>query len=90
MLYVSTEQSLGEFEAALERGHAKGGALAPTTAKNFYADDTVDDVDGLPKFITRKVLTAGEEYHGVEVIAIDSVRGRGTVLQFNTRIYRLV
>jgi DNA repair protein RadA/Sms len=77
VLYVSTEQTLGEFKAALERVHARGGTLPPTIAKNFYADDTVDDVDGLPKFLTRKVLTAGEEYHGVEVIAIDSVQGRG-------------
>jgi DNA repair protein RadA/Sms len=77
VLYVSTEQSLGEFKTALERLHARGGPLPNAIVQNFYADDTVDDVDALPKFLTRKVLTAGEEYQGVEVIAIDSVQGRG-------------
>src|SRR6266566_775534 len=77
VLYISTEQALGEFRTALERLHAKGGILPNAIVQNFYADDTVDDVDALPKFLTRKLLTAGEEYHGVEVIAIDSVQGRG-------------
>jgi len=77
VLYVTTEQSLGEFKAALERVHARGGSLPHSMVQNFFADDTVDDVGSLPKFLTRKVLTAGEEYHGVEVIAIDSVQGRG-------------
>ena len=77
VLYVTTEQSLGEFKTALERVHTKGGVLPNAIVQNFYVDDTVDDVDSLPKFLTRKVLTTGEEYHGVEVIAIDSVQGRG-------------
>lgn len=77
VLYVSTEQTLGEFKTALERLHARGGPLPNDIVRNFYVDNTVDDVDALPKFLTRKVLTAGEEYHGVEVIAIDSVQGRG-------------
>src|SRR5437660_8638343 len=77
VLYVSTEQTLGEFKTALERVHTKGGVLPNAIVQNFYVDDTVDDVDSLPKFLTRKVLTTGEEYQGVEVIAIDSVQGRG-------------
>src|SRR5207245_174500 len=74
VLYVSTEQSLGEFKTALERVHAKGGTLPNAIVQNFYAD-TVDDVDGLPKFLVTKVLTG--EYRGIEVVAVDSVQGRG-------------
>src|SRR5437867_1053676 len=77
VLYVTTEQSLGEFKTALERVHTKGGVLPNAIVQNFYVDDTVDDVDSLPNFLTRKVLTTGEEYQRVEVIAIDSVQGRG-------------
>jgi len=44
VLYVTTEQSLGEFKAALERVHARGGSLPHSMVQNFFADDTVDDV----------------------------------------------
>src|SRR5438876_3517543 len=57
VLYVSTEQDLGEFKTALERVHAKDGMLPNAIVQNFYADD----IDDLPKFLTRKVLTSGEE-----------------------------
>lgn len=77
VLYITTEQSLGEFKAAIERVHGRNGALPNTIVQNLYVDDSVDEIDALPKFLTRKVLTAGEEYHHVEVVAIDSVQGRG-------------
>ena len=77
VLYVSTEQSLGEFKTALERVHAKGGTLPHAIVQNFLLDDTIHDLDALASFFTRKVLAAGEQYHGVEVIAIDSLQGRG-------------
>ncbi len=77
VLYVTTEQSLGEFKAAMERVHGRNGTLPNAIIQNFYVDDTVDDIDALPKFLTRKLLTAGEEYHDVEIIAVDSVQGRG-------------
>src|SRR5439155_21186327 len=77
VLYVSTEQSLGEFKTALERVHARGGALPNAIVQNVLLDDTIHDLDALASFFTRKVLPAGEEYHGVEVIAIDSLQGRG-------------
>jgi len=85
VLYITTEQSLGEFKAAIERVHGRNGALPNAITQNFYVDDTVDDIDALPKFLTRKLLTAGEEYHDVEVVAIDSVQGRG--LSSNSRKY---
>lgn len=77
VLYISTEQSLGEFKTAMERVHGRNGALPNAIIQNFYVDDTVEDIDALPKFLTRKLLTAGEEYHDVEIIAVDSVQGRG-------------
>ena len=77
VLYISTEQGLGEFKTALERVHARGGTLPNSIVQNFYLDDSVDDIDSLTRFFARKVLPPGEEYHGVEVIAIDSVQGRG-------------
>lgn len=77
VLYITTEQSLGEFKSAMERVHGRNGTLSNAIVQNFYVDDSVDDIDALPKFLTRKLLTAGEEYHNIEVIAVDSVQGRG-------------
>jgi DNA repair protein RadA/Sms len=77
VLYVATEQSLPEFKLSLERLHARGRALPLGIVENFYLDDTVDDLEALPKFLTRKVLTAGEEYAGVEVVALDSIQANG-------------
>ena len=77
VVYISTEVSLAEFRTALERVQATGGTLPNAIVQNFLLDDTIHDLDALASFFTRKVLPAGEEYHGVEVIAIDSLQGRG-------------
>jgi len=90
VLYVSTEQSLGEFKAALERLHARGGPLPNAIVQNFYADDTVDDVDALPKFLTRKVrhCRRGISRRGGDCHRLGS-RPRA-VVQRDTKIHRVV
>jgi DNA repair protein RadA/Sms len=40
-------------------------------------DDSVDDIDTLPKFLARRVLTDGQDYHNTQVLVVDSVQGRG-------------
>jgi DNA repair protein RadA/Sms len=77
VLYISTEQTLGHFKTTLERLHKRRRVFPSAILENFYADDTVDDLGVLPRFLTRKVLTAGEQYSGVEVIVIDSIQGHG-------------
>ena len=78
VLYLTTEQGLGDIKRAIERIHgSKDGKLAQEMKDNFFFDDTVDDIDALPKFLARRVLTDGEEYHGVKSIVIDSFHGRG-------------
>jgi DNA repair protein RadA/Sms len=78
VLYVTTEQGLPDIKRALERVQGSPGGRLPTRlAENFYMDDSVDDIDGLPKFLARRVLTDGQEYHGAELMVVDSVQGRG-------------
>ncbi len=78
VLYVTTEQGLGDLKRAVCRIHgASGGQLPAAIRENFLFDDSVEDIDALPRFLARRVLTEGEEYHGVEAIVIDSVQGRG-------------
>jgi len=78
VLYITTEQSLGDIKRAVQRIHGNGdGTLPQGICDHFYLDDSVEDVEGLPRLLTRKVLTSGAEYHGAEVVVVDSVQGRG-------------
>ena len=78
VLYVTTEQGLSDIKRALQRIHGtKDGRLPRGISENFFMDDGVEDIDALPKFLARRVLTDGQDYHGAEVIVVDSVQGRG-------------
>ena len=78
VLYVSTEQGLGDVKRALLRIHGDGtGNLPPGVTENFHIEEDVNDIDGLPDFFTRHILTPGKEYNGTQVIVLDSVQGRG-------------
>jgi DNA repair protein RadA/Sms len=87
-LYVTTEQGLGDLKRTVLRIHAKGDKTLPPYIRNsFFFDDSIEDIDSLPRFLARRVLTEGEEYHGIQAIVIDSVQGRGLSASA-TRKYR--
>jgi len=78
VLYLTTEQGLADLKRAVQRIHGSpAGEVSQGIGANFFLDDTVEDIDSLPRFLARRVLTEGEEYHGVEAMVIDSVQGRG-------------
>lgn len=78
VLYITTEQGMGDVKRAIQRVlSSKDGKLPDKIRENFYMDDSVDDIDALPKFLARWVLTAGQDYHGCAALVIDSVQGRG-------------
>ena len=78
VFYVTTEQGLGDLKRAVTRIHGdSGGQLPKAIQDKFLLDDSIDDIDALPRFLARRVLTEGEEYHGVQAIVVDSVQGRG-------------
>jgi DNA repair protein RadA/Sms len=77
-LYLTTEQGLSDIKEKVESIHVGAdGRLHRGIKDNFLFDDTIEDIDSLPRFLTRRVLTEGEEYHGIEMIVLDSVQGRG-------------
>lgn len=87
-LYLTTEQGLADLKRAVMRIHAgPDGILPPTLQENLYLDDSVEDIEILPRFFARRVLTAGEEYHGIGIMVVDSVQGRG-LSATATRKYR--
>lgn len=79
VLYVTTEQGLADIKRTLDRVHGSPaeGSLPESIEENFFFDDSLEDIDGLPKFLSRRVLTDGEDYHGTRVLVVDSVQGRG-------------
>lgn len=78
VLYLATEQGLADLKRTVLHIHGdQNGRLPYPIRTNFFLDDTVDDIDALPRFLARRVLTEGEEYHGIQAIVIDSVQGRG-------------
>jgi len=78
VLYVTTEQGLGDLKRAVMRIHGSGsGELPKAIRENFFFDDSIEGIDALPRFLARRILTEGEEYHGIQALAIDSVQGRG-------------
>src|SRR5215471_13119455 len=73
VLYVTTEQGLGDLSGAMKRIHGTpDGKLPDKILANFFLEDKVDDLDSLPRFLARRVLTEGEEYHGVQTVVLDS------------------
>ncbi|MDZ7336126.1 MAG: AAA family ATPase [candidate division KSB1 bacterium] len=78
VLYLTTEQGLGDLKRAVIRIHGdSAGQLPKPIRDNFYLDDTIEDIDALPRFLARRILTEGEEYHGIQALVVDSVQGRG-------------
>ncbi len=78
VLYLTTEQGLSDLKRAIQRIHGTcDGFLPESIRNNLYLDDTVEDVEDLPRFLARKVLAETAEYHGVQAIVLDSIQGRG-------------
>jgi DNA repair protein RadA/Sms len=78
VLYITTEQGLSDLKKTVTRIHGDNdGCLPDKINENFYLDDSIEDIDALPRFLARRILTEGEEYHGVQAMVVDSVQGRG-------------
>jgi DNA repair protein RadA/Sms len=78
VLYITTEQALDDIERTLKRIHGlRDGDLPSAIEENFFFDNSIDDIEGLPRFLARRVLTDGQEYHGVGALVLDSVQGKG-------------
>lgn len=85
-LYIATEQSLADVKGAALRILGDGRKLPEETQEHVWVDTTVDDLEDLPKFLTRRVIPPGQDYFGTRVLVLDSIQGRG-VSATSTRKY---
>ena len=76
VLLIPAEQGPADAKQLVGRVLGQEGA----GMENFYID-TITDLAGLTEFLNTKVLAPGSEYHGIQVIAIDSLQGAGLTSQ---------
>jgi DNA repair protein RadA/Sms len=77
VLYIPTEQSLSDVKRVANRIYGLGNKkVEPTITDNLYVD-TIDNLSILPWLLNHRILPPESEYHGCEVITIDSLQGGG-------------
>jgi|Deesub1362B_J571_1020462.scaffolds.fasta_scaffold01077_3 DNA repair protein RadA/Sms len=77
VLYLPTEQSMSDIKRVFSRlFKAQAGDQASSAGDNLYVD-TIDDLKILPWFLSHQILPLEKEYHGCQVITIDSLQGGG-------------
>ncbi len=78
VVYLTNEQSLADIAGVVDRiTRGLSGSDAEAVKGNLFCDDTVPEIKDLPDFLARRVLSDGQEYHGVRVLVYDSIQGRG-------------
>jgi DNA repair protein RadA/Sms len=77
VLYIPTEQSMSDIKRVVNRiCDLESEEVQSSISENLYID-TVDDLAMLPWFLNHRILPSESEYHGCEIIAIDSLQGGG-------------
>ena len=77
VLYIPTEQSLSDIKRVVNRIYGlETKGVQSSINENLYID-TIEDLSELPGFLKHRILPPQREYHGCEIIAIDSLQGGG-------------
>lgn len=76
VLYMPTEQSMSDIRRVFGRLFRSDRDQQSKIGENLYVD-TIDDLKMLPWFLNHQILPLEKEYHGCQVIAIDSLQGGG-------------
>ncbi len=77
VLYIPTEQSLSDVKRVVNRIYdLETEEVRLSIGENLYID-TLNDLTMLPWFLSHRILPSESEYHGCEIIAIDSLQGGG-------------
>jgi len=90
VLYIPTEQSLGDVKRVVDRIYrSTTKKVRSSIDENLYVD-TIDDLSMLPWFLNHRVLPIQSEYHGCEIIAVDSLQGGGLSTGIGKKYKRLL
>lgn len=90
VLYIPTEQSLSDVKRVVDRIYSlTTKEIRVSINENLYID-TIDDLSMLPWFLNHRILPAQSEYHGCEIIAVDSLQGGGLSTGVGEKYKRLL
>ncbi|MGQ9723108.1 MAG: ATPase domain-containing protein [Candidatus Jordarchaeum sp.] len=90
VLYIPTEQSLSDVKRVVERIYSlTTKEIRASINENLYID-TIDNLSMLPWFLNHRILPAQSEYHGCEIIAVDSLQGGGLSTGVGEKYKRLL
>jgi len=77
-LTLLTEESPGQLKRRAMQLSADWPTSEATSAMSrMHADSNLYDINSLPEFLMRQVLTQGAMYNGVRLIVLDSIQGHG-------------
>lgn len=77
VLYIPTEQSLSDVKRVANRIYGSASKSIQSTINDNLHIDTIDNLSMLPWLLKHRILPIDSEYHGLEVVAIDSLQGGG-------------
>ena len=77
-LFIVTEQSPSNLKEVAIRITGDWDRSAATRAlANIQFEDRLYDVASLPAVVTRSILNPAGQYHGVQLVVLDSIQGHG-------------
>lgn len=89
-LYILTEQSKEDLAQRARRMCSEWPVPERDEAlRNIRPEENLYDIEDLPSFLSRQVLSPSGSYHGVKFIVVDSVQGHGLAAAA-TRKYKKV
>lgn len=77
VLYIPTEQSLSDVKRVVNRIHNMETKEIQSSINENLNIDTIDNLSMLPWLLNHRILPSASEYHGCEIIAVDSLQGGG-------------
>lgn len=58
--------------------HTKKDRIEKRVEENLFIDSSVPNMEALPDFLIRQVISKDAQYHGTVIIVVDSLQGLGT------------
>ena len=90
VLYIPTEQSLSDVKRVADRIYGlMDNEMRASINENLFID-TIDDLSMLPWLLNHRILPSSMEYHGCEVVVIDSLQGGGLTTGAGTKYKALL
>lgn len=90
VLYIPTEQSMSDIKRVVDRIFSSNAKEFQESINNNLYIDTINDLSMLPWFLNHRILPKESEYHGCEIVVVDSLQGGGLSTGVGEKYKRLL